>query len=160
MNDHDQRTRIEDDLQISHAISAEGKVQLNLMRTYDHVTRRSAALFKSHGLSEPQYNVLRILRGAQPGGLPCQLIGERMIARVPDITRLLDRLEGADLVGRSRSDDDRRVVLTRIKPKGMDLLAALDEPLLEIQKTQYSRFTRDELLELSRLLEKVRYEGE
>jgi DNA-binding MarR family transcriptional regulator len=78
---------------------------------------------KSQDLPHPQYNVLRILRGARPGALTCGEIAERMIVRDPDITRLLDRLETRGFVTRTRDTTDRRVVRTAISPAG---LAELD----------------------------------
>src|SRR5262245_26028019 len=85
------------------------EVLLNLVRTASHLEARGADLLAAHDLTPAQYNVLRILRGAGPDGHPCQEIGARMISRVPDVTRLVDRLEAAGLVTRKRSDTDRRV---------------------------------------------------
>ena len=75
-------------------------------------------MIKSHGLTGAQYNVLRILRGAEPEGLLCRGISERMISRDPDITRLLDRMEKRGLITRERQTEDRRVIKTRITPEG------------------------------------------
>ena len=106
--------------------------------------------------------MLRILRGAgavgsaDQGGLPCLEIASRMITRVPDITRLVDRLEAGGLVTRARTREDRRGVLVRITQQGLDAIAALDAPLLEVHKRQMSHMTRSELEELSRLLVKAR----
>ena len=88
-----------------------------------------AQVMKTEDLTSPQYNVLRILRGA-PEGLPCGEIGNRMVTRDSDITRLLDRLEKRSLVSRQRETKDRRTVWTQITPKGLELLARLDEPML------------------------------
>src|SRR3954467_12003071 len=101
---------------------------LDLLRTTDILSRPLAQVLKAEELSANQYNVLRILRGS-PKGLTCNEIGNRMITRDPDITRLLDRLEKRNLVSRCRETKDRRVVLTRIAPEGIELLAALDEPV-------------------------------
>src|SRR5215217_7341850 len=128
---------------------------LNLLRTTTVLAADFERLFKHAGLSEPQYNVLRILRGAAAGsgsgrvGLPCLEIGARMITRVPDVTRLVDRLEAAGLVERSRTSEDRRVVLVKITKKGLGAIAGLDVPLLEIHKRQMGHMTRAELDELS-----------
>src|SRR5271167_4738979 len=89
---------------------------LELCRTTDLLSRRLSGLLKAEDLSSNQYNVLRILRGA-PEGLPCGEVGNRMITRDPDITRLLDRMETRNLVARHRDTKDRRVVLTRISPE-------------------------------------------
>src|SRR5690606_36958469 len=94
---------------------------LNLWRTADHLEHRFDALFRAHGLSGRQYNVLRILRGhGEP--LPSQRIGQEMLTRVPDITRLVDRLEKAGFVTRQRTQKDRRMVLVSITRKGLALL--------------------------------------
>src|SRR5262245_24239738 len=80
--------------------SLEQEALLNLLRTADVCMQRITAVLKPFKLSHSQYNVLRILRGAGPDGLPCQEVAERMISRDPDITRLLDRLEARGLVKR------------------------------------------------------------
>ena len=134
---------------------------LNLLRTATTLAAEFERLFKQAGLSEPQYNVLRILRGAGGDGLPCLEVGARMITRVPDVTRLVDRLEAAGLVERNRTSEDRRVVMVKITKKGLDAIAVLDQPLLEIHKRQMGHMTRRELEDLSRLLVKARHpEGE
>lgn len=133
----------------------EQEVALNLARTCDRQTSAFARLFKSHGISGAQYNVLRILRGAgEP--LPCQEIAGRMITQLPDITRLVDRLEEAGLVERSRTPEDRRLVLTKITEAGLRLLAGLDEPVVQLHRAQLGHLTPDELTELNRLLVKAR----
>jgi DNA-binding MarR family transcriptional regulator len=112
-------------------------------------------LFKEHGLSAPQYNVLRILRGAGPDGLRCQEIGDRMVKRVPDITRLLDRLVDRKLVDRRRSDADRRVVISRISPAGLDLLKEIDAPLRNRVETHFGGFSPTDLDRMNALLAKL-----
>jgi DNA-binding MarR family transcriptional regulator len=134
----------------------EQEAALNLLRTHDHLQQEFARLFGEHGISSPQYNVLRILRGAGGEGLPCLEIGARMITRMPDITRLADRLEEAGLVQRCRSDKDRRVVLVRITRAGLDLLARLDKPVLDLHRRLLNHLSRAELDELNRLLVKAR----
>jgi DNA-binding MarR family transcriptional regulator len=101
---------------------------LDLLRTAEMISRPLARLLKAADLSSTQYNVLRILRGS-PQGLTCGEIGDRMITREPDITRLLDRLEKRCLISRCRETKDRRMVLTRIAPEGLELLAQLDGPI-------------------------------
>ena len=136
---------------------------LNLLRTASVLGVRIERTFKQHGLSEATYNILRILRGELNGGndgVPCQVIGERLIAQVPDTTRLLDRLERAGLVKRSRTSQDRRVVLISITPKGLDLLAKLDKPLMDIHREQFGHMSKAELVDLSRLLVRARHPEE
>jgi DNA-binding MarR family transcriptional regulator len=129
---------------------------LNLVRTHGVLEADFVRLFKEHGISEPKYNVLRILRGAGGDGLPSLEIASRMITRVPDVTRIVDRLETQGFVKRSRRSDDLRVVLVSITKKGLDLLAKLDEPTKKLHCRQLSHMTGAELQELSRLLERAR----
>jgi DNA-binding MarR family transcriptional regulator len=134
----------------------EEEAYLNLLRTHSELYAEFHQLFKDAGISEPKYNVLRILRGAGPEGLPSLEIADRMITRLPDITRLVDRLEAEQLVRRERSSEDRRVVRVKATQKGLDALAALDRPVSELHKAQLGHLSRAELEELSRLLEKAR----
>ncbi|MCA0375205.1 MAG: MarR family transcriptional regulator [Gemmatimonadetes bacterium] len=99
---------------------------LALLRTASVVARRFARVVEPTGLSLAQYNVLRILRGAGPDGLPTLAIRDRMIDEGSTVTRLLDKLERAGYVSRDRDRPDRRQVLCRIAPKGSELLATLD----------------------------------
>lgn len=138
----------------------EQEAYLNLLRTVSVLDEEISKLFKSRDLSEATYNALRILRGEQShgatAGIPCQLIGERLISRVPDVTRLIDRLEAAGLVKRGRTNQDRRIVLVSITKKGLSVLDQLDKPLTEIHKNQFKHMTAAELAELNRLLVKAR----
>ena len=134
----------------------EQEAALNLLRTTDFLSREGNALFDRHGLSAPQYNVLRILRGHRDTGLPCQKIVGQMVTQMPDITRLVDRLEASGLVRRERTEQDRRVVLVHITSTGMDLLARLDAPILDMHRGQMSHLSQVEVAELNRLLTKLR----
>jgi DNA-binding MarR family transcriptional regulator len=129
---------------------------LNLARTFGVLDADFVRLFKQHGISEPKYNVLRILRGAGGDGLPSLDSASRMITRVPDVTRIVDRLERQGLVKRQRGADDLRVVLVNVTRKGLELLAKLDGPTRQLHCRQLEHMTRGELDELSRLLEKAR----
>ncbi len=124
---------------------------LDLMRTTDMLSRGLIAVLKREELSATQYNVLRILRGA-PQGLPCGEVANRMITRDPDITRLLDRLEKRGLISRTRETRDRRMVMARITPQGLKLLARLDEPVQETHRKQLGHLGRERLQRLTELL--------
>jgi DNA-binding MarR family transcriptional regulator len=128
----------------------------NLWRTAALLEEPLHQLFKSLGISFTQYHVLRILRGAGKDGLPTGEIGGRMIARDPDITRLMDRLEGAGLAKRSRGLGDRRVILTRITPKGLKLLDRLDHPVEELISRILGHMPEPQLRLLIGLLEEAR----
>lgn len=136
--------------------STESEAYLNIMRTSDELAGEVASLLKPHGLTGATFNVLRILRGAGKAGSTCGQIGERLLTRVPDVTRLVDRLEEAGLLERRRCKEDRRVVYVRILPKGQRILAKLDEPVVDLHRRQLGGLSRQELETLITLLEKVR----
>ena len=129
---------------------------LNVQRTANALSQGVAELLKEHDLTQTQYNVLRILRGAGEQGLTAGDVGDRMITRDPDVTRLLDRLEKRGLVERWRCTHDRRVVWTRITPSGLETIAPLDGPVTELLVSQMSHLGRDRLTELIDLLEAAR----
>ena len=135
--------------------SPEEEAALNVVRTSDQLQIRCARLLREHGLTPSQYNVLRILRG-EGKPLPILEIADRMIAAVPGITGLIDRLEAISLVARDRSTEDRRVVNVAITPKALDLLAKLDQPVGALHKRLVGHLSQAELKDLIRLLEKAR----
>ncbi len=135
--------------------SPEQEAILSIARTADRFGICFARLFREFGLTPSQYNVLRILRG-EGKPLPILDIADRMIATVPGITGLIDRLESMGLVCRERSTEDRRVVFVAITAKGLDLLGRLDEPVEALHKRLIGHLSPAELRELSRLLEKAR----
>jgi DNA-binding MarR family transcriptional regulator len=145
---------------VSHSVlPLEDTVFISLQKTADFLGIEAEQLFKPHGLTGTQYNVLRILRGAEPDGLPCRAIGERMISHDPDMTRLLDRMEKRGLISRARQTDDRRVIKTRISSAGLVLLKSLDQPVRELHKRQFHHLPAARLKTLGRLLEEVRARG-
>src|SRR5688572_25760021 len=129
---------------------------LNVLRTSSTLTDDLEELLKPYGISATQYNVLRILRGAGQGGLCRNELRDRMLTRMPDMTRLLDRMEDAGLVKRSREQDDRRMVLTQITARGRELLGELERPLTQLHREQLSQLTDDQLRTLIDLLTLVR----
>ena len=124
------------------------------------LARGAEALLKPAGLSGTQYNVLRILRGAGEHGLACSEIGDRLISRDPDMTRLLDRMESRGWIARAREEKDRRVVKTRITPEGLRILAGLDAPVRELHRRQLRHLPAKQLRQLSLLLERARAHAE
>jgi DNA-binding MarR family transcriptional regulator len=131
--------------------SPEEAAFLELLRTTDMLSRGLVGVLKSEDLSSTQYNVLRILRGS-PNGLPCGEIAARMITRDPDVTRLLDRLEKRELIGRCREAKDRRTVMARITAEGLKLLGRLDEPVQTAHRKQLGHLGRERLEDLAELL--------
>lgn len=136
--------------------SAEEEAVLNLIRTSDCVQRAFQQSIRKFGLTSTQYNVLRILRGAQPYGLQCAAIGARMIAMEPDITRLLGRLKRLRLIRQHRDRHDRRVVWTQISDAGMELLSEMDPLVRRMPVELLGHLSGGELAELTRLLELAR----
>ena len=131
--------------------SPEERTYLDLLRTTEQLSRAFDDLLKEADLSQTQYNVLRILRGA-PDGLPCGEIGSKMITRDPDITRLLDRLERRELIARARAAKDRRVVVAHITEQGLHLLAALDQPVQNTHRRMLGHLGTERQKALSELL--------
>lgn len=133
----------------------EQEAALSMMRTCDQLQIHFTRLFREHGLTPAQYNILRILRG-EGKPLPSLEIADRMVAVVPGITGLIDRMEQAKLVERERSTEDRRVVYVSLTPHALKLLASLDQPVLDLHRQLMGRVSQAELKELIRILEKIR----
>jgi DNA-binding MarR family transcriptional regulator len=136
-------------------MSREEEAILNLWRTSDRVQIRFARLFRKYDLTPPQYNILRILRG-EGRPLPILEVASRLVAVVPGVTGLIDRLEKRGLVARQRCLEDRRVIFAAITPSALKLLAQIDQPLAELHKQTMGHLSRTELAELIRLLQKTR----
>ena len=135
--------------------SLEIEAILNILRTADQFHNRFGRFFREYGLTNSQYNVLRILRG-EGKPIPSLEIAGRMVQVVPAITGLIDRLEKQELVKRNRCTEDRRVVYVELTKKGAKLLGEIDEPDVALHKELIGHMARKELKELSRLLEKAR----
>jgi DNA-binding MarR family transcriptional regulator len=142
--------------------SRETEVFLNVQRTAEHLMSGMAEVLKPFNLSPTQYNVLCILRGASRdggGGFACGEIGDRMVTRDPDVTRLLDRLEARGLVSRQRLKEDRRVIRTCITDEGLKLVNALDAAVTELHRGQLGHLGQEKLRALNDLLEAARDGG-
>lgn len=136
--------------------SREEEAYLAILRTADALQAVTERKLKEFGLTGTQYNALRILRGAGPDGLPCSEIGERMITRDPDITRLLSRLEKRGLAERVRGKQDRRVIYGRITSAGLKLLREMDAPVSKHSREILRHVGQAKLKMLIDLLELVR----
>jgi DNA-binding MarR family transcriptional regulator len=139
--------------------SLQQEAYLSVVRTSTALTDAMEDLVKSRGISATQYNVLRILRGSDAEGLCRNALRDRMLTRMPDMTRLLDRMEEAGLVVRVREGEDRRMVMTRITQKGRQLLEDLDAPVMALHRKQMAGLTDAQLRSLSDLLTLVRDGG-
>jgi DNA-binding MarR family transcriptional regulator len=136
--------------------SREQEAMLSLVRTAAVLEHRFAAALRPYGITPTQYNVLRILRGAGPSGLCRHEMRDRMVTLVPDVTRLLDRLEVMQLVARERDPADRRQVTARITSRGLALLEELDEPVQRIHRDQLAHLDPERVERLIELLAEVR----
>ncbi|MDB4882733.1 MAG: transcriptional regulator [Gemmatimonadetes bacterium] len=136
--------------------SLQEEAHLNVVRTASALADATEELLKRHGITGTQYNVLRILRGAEPDGLGRNELRDRMLTRMPDMTRLLDRMEDAGLVARTRDAVDRRLVLTRITKAGRRLVDELDTPVGDLHKNRLGHLTATQLRTLVELLTLMR----
>ncbi len=136
--------------------SLEQEASISIKRTAAEMDYRVAEVLKPAGITPTQYNALRILRGAGKEGLCRNAVRDRLIARVPDATRLLDRMEEMRLVIRAREGDDRRYVTTRITKAGLDLLDELNDRLVALHKEQLGHLGPQKLRMLIELLGDVR----
>ncbi|HXN52546.1 MAG TPA: MarR family transcriptional regulator [Candidatus Acidoferrum sp.] len=141
------------------SLPSEDRAFIALQKAADKLALQAEQLLKSNGVTGAQYNVLRILRGAEPQGLACSSIGERMISHDPDMTRLLDRMEKRNLITRKRQSDDRRVVKTRITSGGLELLKRIDTPIRELHKRQFAHMGAARVKTLADLLDEICAQG-
>ena len=129
------------------------EAMLNLIVAADYVHTRLERVCAEFGVTRPQYNVLRILRGVHPGGHPRAEISARLLASAPDVTRLVDRLQAQGLVERDRVEEDRRLSITRITKKGLRLLEKMQPHISKEHERFSKRVSRRDCLELSRICE-------
>lgn len=139
--------------------SLEEEALLSVARTAAVLGHRIAEALKPYGVTETQYNVLRILRGAGEKGLCRHEVRDRLISQVPDVTRLLDRLEEMGFIVRQRDATDRRMVTSRITREGLRLLARMDEPVQEITRALIGHMSARNLRALIDLLASARAGG-
>jgi DNA-binding MarR family transcriptional regulator len=136
--------------------SLEQEAQLNVIRTSSLLLDEIEQLLRPYGITATQYNVLRILRGSEPGGLCRNELRDRMLTRMPDVTRLLDRMEEVGFVARAREDEDRRMVRTRITPAGLKLLDDVNTVADREHKRRFQALSESQLQTLIDLLTIIR----
>ena len=148
--------KIEEELNQNKFQNIQHKAMVNIRFTSNFISNIQNSFLNSYGLTEPQFNILRILRGAK-GELNINTIKERMIEKSPNLTRLMDKLDSKKFIIRSNSADDRRVVFAEITEIGLEILAVLDEAINEKKNILLPHSITDEEAEtLSLLLDKVR----
>jgi DNA-binding MarR family transcriptional regulator len=135
--------------------STEHEAHVSIIRTGTMLIDAFERILKPHGITGTQFNVLRILRGAHPKGYCRYEIRDRMVTRMPDVTRLLDRMEEAGLIARARSEEDRRVVQTHITDAGLAILREIDEDVRRAQEEPFDDLTEGQLAELISILRNV-----
>ena len=136
--------------------SPQQEAYLALWRTYDRLSALEDEFFLRFDLTAQQYNLLRLLRASHPAPVPTLSLVARLVSRAPDVTRMLDRLEEGDLIVRTRSTEDRRLVLVGITESGLALLEQMAEPLRDCHERQLGHLSSSELKALVQLLRKAR----
>jgi len=147
--------RLEDEIKQTNFKNPYQKLALNLMVTGSWMNAQGVRALKPFGLSPQQYNILRILRGQRPDAVTVQVIKERMIDKMSNVSRLVEKLRLKGLVDRSICPDDRRAVNVRITDAGMAQLAEIDAQESEWHM-RLKALDEDEVATLNALLDKVR----
>jgi MarR family transcriptional regulator, organic hydroperoxide resistance regulator len=151
------RSAVQDEIRQKRPFHSDGaEVAVGILRTAAVLERHYNQIVTKRGITIQQYNVLRILRGAGPSGMPTLVIRDRMIHEAPGITRLVDRLEQAGLARRERQSSDRRQVLCFITDHGIKLLAGLDAEVVAADDAAVSMLDADQRQQLTELLTAVR----
>lgn len=143
-----------DEVLNSNFKSAQIRASVNLKYTSNYFSAGQNAFMAKYGLSMPQFNILRILRGAGEM-ISVNTVKDRMVEKSPNTTRLMDKLVEKDLIKRDRCNDDRRVVFVEISKKGLDVLGQIDEAL-KVNSVFPTNLTDEEAELLSDLLDKMR----
>lgn len=136
--------------------SLQQEAYLSLWRTYDRLKSIEDELFTEFDLSAQQYNSLRLLQSVHPATMPTSALGNKLISRAPDMTRLLDRLEERGLVHRERRSENRRVVEIGITPAGNQLLEKMAAKVRDCHHRQLGHLSEKELKQFVELLSVVR----
>ena len=139
-----------------YTASSSTEALLNVLVTGSWILNALAAAMAPYGVTPAQYNVLRILRGSHPETLICGALGQRLLDRTPDVTRLLNRLERHGLIHRARAEHDRRVVQVGITEPGLALLERMRDDIEAAEQRLTSHLSPSEHQHLSRLLERMR----
>ena len=154
---HESKGTLQHEIQQSHPFRSHSQeAVLGILRTADLLRRVISQIVEPWGITQQQYNVMRILRGAGDEGLPTLTIAQRMVERTPGITRLIDRLESKGWVERTRCPNDRRQVLCRISQSGLDLLGELDGPIDAFDDTGLAMLSASDQERMIELLDRVR----
>ncbi|MDX5326710.1 MAG: MarR family transcriptional regulator [Bacteroidota bacterium] len=146
---------IENDIKQYKFRSPHQKALINLLYTHGWLRGQMSEHFRRYDITMQQYNVLRILNGQYPNGITTSDIRSRMLDKMSDASRLVDRLERLGLVEKRKNSDDRRLVAVRISEKGIELLERI-QPEEEAMENEMMPLTHEEATLLSDLLDKLR----
>ena len=146
---------ISEDIKQSKFKSELSKAVINIIYTSSWLVQKQAEIFKDKGLTMPQFNILRILRGQHPNPATVNLLIERMLDKSSNASRIVDKLEAKGLVKRRQCKDDRRAVDVLISEKGLELLEKIDVMMDQWEK-ENRNLTEEESRQLNELLDKVR----
>lgn len=149
--------RIEDEIKQAHFPNVYEKMVINLLFTSSWLNGHQLQWLKPHGISPQQYNILRILRGQHPAPARIQLLKERMLDKMSNVSRLVEKLRLKGLLERHTCDNDRRAVDVLITQKGLNLLTVIDKQITE-GLARFHTLTPEEAHQLSNLLDKLRDE--
>jgi DNA-binding MarR family transcriptional regulator len=147
--------RIDDEIQSSKFEDNYHKAVINVTYTYGWLSNAFRCQFERYNLTQQQFNILRILRGQYPKPATINLLKERMLDKMSDASRIVDRLVQKGLVSRCTNSADRRAVDIRISEKGMDILTKLDIEF-KTKDVLKNNLTEEEAAQLSDLLDKLR----
>jgi DNA-binding MarR family transcriptional regulator len=148
--------KLEDELKMQHFSDAYQRAYLNILFTGYYLESNMQRFLKPLGLTTHQYNVLRILRGAQPKGASASSIQGRMLHSTSNVTRIIEKLLEKELVTRKASATNRRIIDISITDKGLQLLSDVDEPVKKMYHDLHQQMTEEEAVILGELLDKVR----
>jgi DNA-binding MarR family transcriptional regulator len=147
--------KIEDEIKQKKFLNEYHKANINILFTASWLNTNNAQLFKGYGISPQQFNILRILRGQHPSPAPLKLLTERMIDKMSNTSRLVDKLYLKQLVDRRTCSDNRRQVDIILTEKGMVLVNEISNEIEKMSKSKQP-ITNEEAKELNRILDKMR----
>ena len=146
---------LEKEIQQKHFKSEGHKVGVNIIYTFNWLTALHSEHLKKHCLTYQQFNVLRILRGQYPNSATVKMIRERMLDKMSDASRIVEKLRLKNLIDRQTDTLDRRACNVMITQQGLDLLKKIDDDDVNFEKL-FSSVSNDELKQLNHLLDKLR----
>ena len=147
--------RLEDEIGQEQFVNEHHKTLVNIIYSHSFLINQMTGFFKGRGITRQQFNVLRILRGQHPEAANLNLIKERMLDKMSDASRIVERLRLKKLISRKQSRTDRREVEIAISKQGLELLEKMDEEIKQVYKL-FDGLSDDELRTLNRLLDKFR----